>query len=115
MPVRVRFRCQFCDTAPGAETQRSLERGLRELVFGEYLDARSAGWSGTGAARSARRATPAPSTAAISWPTCASTTARSPAHPWKMPPYATSRRSRDTELAIARGGLSPMPKWGLPS
>jgi hypothetical protein len=36
-------------------------------------------------------------------------------HPWKMPPYPTSRRSRDTEKAIARGGLSSMPKWGLPS
>lgn len=36
-------------------------------------------------------------------------------HPWKMPPYATTRRSRDTERAIANGGLSPMPKWGLPS
>ena len=35
--------------------------------------------------------------------------------PWKMPPYATSRRSRDTERAIANGGLSPGPKWGLPS
>jgi hypothetical protein len=32
-----------------------------------------------------------------------------------MPPYATSRRSSDTERAIARGGLSSMPKWGLPS
>jgi hypothetical protein len=36
-------------------------------------------------------------------------------HPWKMPPYATSRRSSDTERAIARGGLSSMPKWGLPA
>jgi hypothetical protein len=35
--------------------------------------------------------------------------------PWKMPPYPTTRRSRDTERAIANGGLSPMPKWGLPS
>jgi hypothetical protein len=35
--------------------------------------------------------------------------------PWKMPPDATSRRSRDTERAIADGGLSPMPTWSLPS
>ena len=92
-----------------------LERGLRELVFGEYLEARAL----AGLAR-ARPARPDPlrlprATAAISWPTCASTTARSRRHPWKMPPYATSRRSRDTEKAIARGGLSAMPKWGLPS
>ena len=64
---------------------------------------RSAGWSGTGAARSARPATPAPTTAAISSPTCASTTARSPGTPWKMPPYATSRRSRDTETGDRPG------------
>ena len=76
MPVRIRFRCQFCDTPPAAEAQRSLERGLQELVFGEYTISQ---------------------------------------RPWKMPPYPTSRRSRDTDLAIARGGLSAMPKWGLPS
>jgi hypothetical protein len=36
-------------------------------------------------------------------------------HPWKRPPYATSGRTGDTERAIAQGGLSSMPKWGLPS
>jgi hypothetical protein len=30
-----------------------------------------------------------------------------------MPPYAMTRRSRDTELAIGKGGLSPMPKWAF--
>lgn len=39
MPVRVVFRCQFCAAEPDAATQRSLERQLRELVCGEYLDA----------------------------------------------------------------------------
>ena len=44
MPVRVRFRCQFCDAKPDPETQRRLERGLRELVFGEYLDVPPGRW-----------------------------------------------------------------------
>jgi hypothetical protein len=29
-----------------------------------------------------------------------------------MPPYATTRRSRDTERALRVGGMSSMPKWG---
>jgi hypothetical protein len=116
MPVRVRFRCQFCDNAPDPETQLGLEHGLRELVFGEYLDvlpARWLVWHGRGPLGPTRYA-------------CADhrgdlvayvrehygTIAR---HPWKMPPYETSHRSSDTEVAIARGGLSSMPKWGLPS
>ena len=65
MPVRMIFRCQFCAAVPDAETQRSLERQLRELVCGEYLDALpGAGSSGTGAGRSAPSATRAASTAA---------------------------------------------------
>ena len=116
MPVRVRFRCQFCDERPDAETQRALEGGLRELLFGEYLEAppgRWLVWHGRGPLGPTRYACGA--IAATSSPTCASTTGRSPRHPWKMPPYATTRRSADTDRAIANGGLSAMPKWGLPS
>ena len=116
MPVRVRFRCQFCDATPDPETQRRLERGLRELVFGEYLDAPPiAGSSGTDTARSGptRYACAAHRGDLVAYVReHYGTIAR---HPWKMPPYATTRRSRDTERAIARGGLSSMPKWGLPS
>lgn len=35
-------------------------------------------------------------------------------HPWKLPLYPSTRRSRDTDRAIRHGGLSSMPKWGLP-
>ena len=38
MPVRVVFRCQTCGATPDAGTQRALERSLRELGFGEYLE-----------------------------------------------------------------------------
>lgn len=31
----------------------------------------------------------------------------------QLPPYATTRRSRDTERAVRLGGLSPMPNWGV--
>jgi hypothetical protein len=112
----MRFRCQFCNADPDAETQRSLERGLRELVFGEYLEAppgRWLVWHGRGPLGPTRYA-------------CAEHRGDLVAHvrehygtlasqPWKMPPYATSRRSADTERAIARGGLSPAVKWGLRS
>jgi hypothetical protein len=51
---RVIFRCHFCTAQPDAETQRSLERQLRELVFGEYLEALPGdGWCGTAAGPSA--------------------------------------------------------------
>jgi hypothetical protein len=116
MPARIRFHCQFCDARPDAETQRSLERGLRELAFGEYVDVppgRWLVWHGRGPLGPTRYACAEHRGDLVAdvrehYGTIA-------AHPWKMPPYATSRRSPDTERAIANGGLSPMPKWGLPS
>ena len=44
MPTRVIFRCDFCSAAPDPETQRSLERALRELAFGQYLEAPPGRW-----------------------------------------------------------------------
>ena len=116
MPVRVRFRCQFCDAVPDPETQRTLERGLRELVFGEYLDAppgRWLVWHGRGPLGPTRYACADHRGDLVAYVREHYGTVA--AHPWKMPPYATSRRTSDTERAIARGGLSSMPKWGLPS
>jgi hypothetical protein len=114
MSVFVRFKCQFCSAAPDEQTQLSLEGQLRELVFAEYLDALPGMWlvwHGGGPLGPRRYA-------------CddhrADLTAFLRMHygtigyqVWKMPPYAMTRRSRDTELAIAKGGLSPMPKWGF--
>jgi hypothetical protein len=114
MPVRVRFRCQFCDAAPDRETQRRLERGLRELVFGEYLDTGSwLVWHGRGPLGPTRYACHEHRGDLVAYLREHYGTVAP--HPWKMPPYAATRRSSDTEKAIARGGLSPMPKWGLPS
>jgi hypothetical protein len=114
MPVRVIFRCQFCAAVPDPETQRSLEGQLRELVCGKYLDAlpgRWLVWHGRGPFGPIRYACPEHRgvlTAylrvhygSVGW------------HPWKMPPYPTTRRSRDTERALRMGGLSAAPKWGL--
>jgi hypothetical protein len=36
MPIRLIFRCDFCDLAPDHATQLTLEHQLRELAFGEY-------------------------------------------------------------------------------
>lgn len=44
MPVRVLFRCEFCDARPDEGTQRALEAQLQELLFGTYLDAGPERW-----------------------------------------------------------------------
>ena len=44
VPVKVVFRCEICGCAPGAETQRSLERQLLDLRHGEYVDAEPERW-----------------------------------------------------------------------
>jgi hypothetical protein len=113
MPSRLIFRCQFCDAVPDPESQRGLERQVRELVFGEYLDVRPGGWlgwHGRGPLGPTRYSCPqhrGDLTAYVRehYGTIAP-------NPWKMPPYPTTRRSADTERAIRQGGLSPMPKWG---
>ena len=119
--VRCRSGCASAASSarpsPTPTTQRSLERGLRELVFGEYLDAppgRWLVWHGRGPLGPTRYA-------------CA----RAPRRPRGLRARALrhgrlasvedaavrddGRRSSDTERAIAKGGLSSMPKWGLPS
>lgn len=115
MPVRLRFACQFCAVMPDPATQRSLEQGLRELVFGEYLDAlpgRWLVWHGRGPLGPTRYACPDHRGDLVAYLREHYGTVAP--HPWKMPPYPTSRRSSDTERAIANGGLSGQPKWGLP-
>jgi hypothetical protein len=112
--VRVVFRCEFCEAVPDSETQRTLERQLRELAFGQYLDAppgRWLSWHGGGPLGPRRYA-------------CAAHRGELTAYlrehygtisslPWRRPPYPITVRSSDTERAIRQGGLSPMPKWGL--
>ncbi len=104
MPVRVIFRCQFCADEPGPETQRSLERQLREYVCGEYLDAmpdRWLVWHGHGPFGPTRYACPDHR---------GELTAYLREHygalgeqPWKRPPYETSRRTAHTDRAIRMG------------
>ncbi|MDQ3849276.1 MAG: hypothetical protein M3296_01490 [Actinomycetota bacterium] len=114
MPVRVIFRCQFCDAQPDPLTQLSLESQLQELVFGQYLDAPPGPWlvwHGRGIYGPVRYACPehrGDLTAhlrhhygTIGW------------HPWKRPPYPTTMRSADTERAVKAGGKSTAPKWSF--
>jgi hypothetical protein len=114
MPVRMVFRCQFCSDGPDPETQRSLERGLREMLFGEYLDmlpGRWLVWHGHGPLGPNRYACGAHRGELVAYVREHYGTLAS--HPWKMPPYPTSLRSSSTERAIAKGAYSSMPKWGL--
>ena len=114
MSTHVVFRCEFCAAAPDERTQKALEPGLRELAFGEYVDVlpgRWLAWHGGGPLGPRRYA-------------CAQHRGELTAclrehygtiapNPWKRPPYPTTRRSPDTERAIANGGFSSMPKWGF--
>jgi hypothetical protein len=114
MPTRVIFRCDFCPEPPDPLTQLALERQIRELAFGEYLEAgpgRWLVWMGGGPLGPRRHA-------------CAEHRGELTAYlrehygtiapnPWKRPPYPSSRRSDDTERAIRNGGLTAIPKWGI--
>lgn len=44
MPVKVIFRCHFCDARPDEATQRSLEQQLQLLLHGTYIDADPGHW-----------------------------------------------------------------------
>ncbi len=114
MPIRLIFRCQFCAATPDPETQRTLEQGLRELAFGQYVDVPPGGWlvwhgnGPLGPRRYACRAHRAELTAYLRehYGTIAP-------NPWKMPPYPMTVRTADTERALRQGRESSLPKWGL--
>src|SRR6195952_1224436 len=101
MPVRVIFRCEFCDAVPDAMTQMQLERTVRDLVFGEYVDAppgRWLVWHGQGILRPRRYACEAHRGDLVAFlrehygPVAP--------HPGKRPPYPTSVRSSGSERAM---------------
>ena len=101
MPVKLVFRCQFCDAVPDAETQRSLRGQVREMLFGEYLDmlpGRWLVWHGHGPLGPTRYA-------------CAEHRGELTAylrehygcvapHPWKRPPYPTTLRTQNSDRAF---------------
>jgi hypothetical protein len=103
MPVRMVFRCEFCDARPDDATQRTLEGQLRQAAFGEYLDAppgRWLVWSGRGPLGPIRYA-------------CAEHRGDLVAYlrehygtvapnPWKRPPYPITCRNADSERAFRR-------------
>jgi hypothetical protein len=114
VPVRVIFRCHGCDAIPDPLTQLSLERGLRELAFGEYLDVAPGHWLlwlGGGPLGPRRYACPEHRGDLVAY--LREHYGTIAPHPWKRPPYPATLRSADTERAIRNGGLSAVPKWGL--
>ena len=114
MPVALVFRCEFCDRRPDHLTQMALEAGVRELVFGQYLDVgpeRWLVWHGRGLYGPTRYACPdhrGDLTAHLRrhYGTIGP-------HPWKMGPYPSTARTTDTERALRAGRPSPGPGWGF--
>jgi hypothetical protein len=114
VPVRLIFRCQFCDLVPDPLTQLALERQLGELVFGQYLDigpARWLAWHGRGIYGPVRYACPDHRGDLTAYLRHHYGTIGP--HPWKMGPYPSTVRSADTDRAVRMGGRSSMPKWGF--
>ena len=103
MPVRLIFRCQFCDATPDAATQRTLERQVREANFGEYLDAppgRWLHWQGRGVLGPIRYACAAHRGDLVAYLREHYGTVAP--HPWKRPPYPMTLRRDGTERAFRR-------------
>jgi len=113
MPIRFIFRCQFCDEQPDPLTQVSLETAMRENTWGAYQNALPGNWlvfHGRGLYGSPRHACPAhrgdlvaylrEHYGTVGW------------HPWKRPPYPTSLKNSDQDIAARHGARSAMPKWG---
>jgi hypothetical protein len=101
MPVKLVFRCQFCDAVPDDLTQKRLEGQVREMLFGEYLDmlpGRWLVWTGHGILGPARYACEAHRgdlTAHVrEHYGCVAP------HPWKRPPYPTTLRSEGSDRAF---------------
>jgi hypothetical protein len=103
MPVRVVFRCQFCDARPDQATQRTMEGQLREASFGQYLDAppgRWLVWQGRGPLGPIRYACQAHRGDLVAYLREHYGTVAP--NPWKRPPYPVSLRNDDSERAFRR-------------
>lgn len=112
LPARIVFRCEVCAVRPDPLTQISLEGTLRELAFGEYIDAPPGGWlvwTGSGPLGPRRYACDAHRGELTAF--LREHYGSIAPNPWRRPPYPTSVRTADTERAIRNGGLSGMPTW----
>ncbi|MDQ3849731.1 MAG: hypothetical protein M3296_03840 [Actinomycetota bacterium] len=109
MPVRLVFRCQFCDRRPEPLTQHHLERVAREILVGEYLDAipeRWLVWTGRGPYGPRRYACPDHRGDLIA--ELREHYGVIGPHPWKMGPYPSSLRTPDHDQ------IWPPSKFELP-
>jgi len=111
MPVKFIFRCQFCDGAADPLTQMSLEKAMREFVWGAYQDAlpgRWLIWHGRGLYGPARYACHEHRTDLVAY--LRNHYGTIGFHPWKRPPYPLSLESADTEHAWI--AATRQQRWG---
>ena len=101
MPVRLRFRCQFCDAEPCPETHRSLLGQVRELHFGEYLDMLPGRWLvWTGGGYLGPKAYACEGHRGDLTAQIRRTYGTLSTSPWKRPPYPTTLRHRGSDRAF---------------
>ena len=84
------FRCQFCERRADPLTQLSLEKTVRQVEFGTYIDAmpeRWLVWHGRGPYGPARYACPDHRGDLVAY--LREHYGTLGAHPWKRPPYGT--------------------------
>ena len=114
MPVRMVFRCGYCDAVPDTVTQEGMQFAMANPVFGEFRDAspeRWLVWYGKGLYGPARFACPdhrgdlvadlRETYGTVGW------------HPWKMGPYQPTWERRGNKPTPRRVGV-PRPRagWG---
>lgn len=108
VPVRVVFRCQFCDAAPDRDTQLSLQQQMLDLRHGEYVDAepgRWLTWHGRGLYGPARYACGDHRGELKAW--VRETYGTLGWHPWAMGPHPwRGRRGTARARALIRSGIS---------
>jgi hypothetical protein len=112
--ARYIFRCQFCDAQPDPLTQLSLEKTVRDITFGAYVDAMPEKWlvwHGHGPYGPPRYACAEHRGDLVAY--LRNHYGTIGPHPWKRPPYPTELAQSDRrERAVSLGEKSSMPRWG---
>ena len=103
MPIRMIYRCKFCDAVPDVATQEGIEFSMAHPVFGEFRDASPARWLlwfGKGLYGTSLVACPEHRGELVAY--LRETYGTVGWHPWKMGPYQSTWEKRGNDPAVRR-------------